>query len=239
MGDITRTAGSWGFLGFGALLLALLQAPAARGEVRIAAPDEPADPVVIDLQDAKLEEFLASLSEQFGIEVQIKSAPSAGSLNGTFKGHLSALLPRILRGQDYLLVRGEAKIAGSDGIERIVLLKSAKNGNGGLVSQRNPARERGLAQSKIDAAAQTPPGTDTQTLLNGNRAGPSGLHQVLQPAFATASPPDDPRPQEHFASEEEQAEVLVRRAREQINQIADRMQQVCVASGRCSKPIPK
>ncbi|MET4805222.1 hypothetical protein [Limibacillus sp. MBR-115] len=238
MGDFTRSVGCWRLLACGAVFFTLAQVAEVRGEVRFAVPEARNTAIAIKLKDVKLDEFLTSLTERFGIDVQIRSALSAGNLNGAFNGRLSELLPRILRGHDYLLVRGQQGLPGSDGIERIVLLKSAKGNNAGLISRTSQAQRPGDAVRSLNHLVPAQTATATSGAETASKDRPSAPSGDLQHAFEMGLSPEnagDPNRTNSYASEEEQAQALVQQAREQVNRIADRMHQVCVASGRCDK----
>ncbi len=238
MGDFTRSVGCWRLLACGAAFFALVQVAEVRGEVQFAVPEESNTAIAITLNDAKLDEFLTGLTERFGIDVQIRSALSAGSLNGAFNGRLSELLPRILRGHDYLLVRGRQGVPGSDGIERIVLLRSATGNNAGLISRTSQAQRSGDEVRGLNARAPAQPATASGGAGTASQEIPSPPSRGLQHAFETGLPPENvgfPNRTNPYTSEEEQAQALVQQAQEQVNRIADRMQQVCVASGRCDE----
>ncbi|WP_455373754.1 hypothetical protein [Limibacillus halophilus] len=181
---------------------------------------------IVTLQDEPADRFLERLETELGIAVVVRGEPSASSLSGSYRGTLSALLPRILRHEDLLIVHAAGREQ-TDGIEKVIVVRGGQ-ARGRTVDRRAPPAPAPITSPPSAAGAGAP----SSVLLGAGgrqaqpRVGAPGVAPQPQPGGAPSKPISEMTAEERRLYIEQQESILRQR-------LQDQRRLHCQTSGAC------
>ena len=101
------------------VLLSLAQPSNARAEGVTIESENPRQSITLKLENATIQNILQAVHDKYGIEISASDDPTFDDpITATFEGNLPKILERILRNQNYLLVRSAKNVTG---VEKILI----------------------------------------------------------------------------------------------------------------------
>lgn len=141
--------------------------------------------VIVDANDAGLDEVLAALSERFGFAVDHVTSPNERvRFSGRLEGSLEGVLGRILRNEGHIIVRAEKSQAGISSI----IVMGPKVGAPAITAQVAPGGQSDKALPAKEAEKLSPSTTPSQ---HSSAAPPGGANVPGSPGSVSAATASD------------------------------------------------